>query len=120
MTDRALGLVYPANQYAGEDLPFADNGEILDWMKGYVHEAVQAGILEGYPDNTFRPNQTSTRAEAVVMIQRMLHEMEQGLNPSGITLLPGTGRRLTCYSMRFRFWRSAGPPTRSACRLWIT
>ena len=81
MTDRALGLVYPANQYAGEDLPFADNGEILDWMKGYVHEAVQAGILEGYPDNTFRPNQTSTRAEAVVMIQRMLHEMEQGLNP---------------------------------------
>lgn len=39
MTDRALGLVYPANQYAGEDLPFADNGEILDWMKGYVHEA---------------------------------------------------------------------------------
>lgn len=81
MTDRALGLVYPANQYAGEDLPFADNAEILDWMKGYVHEAVQAGILEGYPDNTFRPNQTSTRAEAVVMIQRMLHEMEQGLNP---------------------------------------
>lgn len=87
MTDRALGLVYPANQYAGEDLPFADNGEILDWMKGYVHEAVQAGILEGYPDNTFRPNQTSTRAEAVVMIQRMLHEMEQGLNPSGITVI---------------------------------
>ena len=42
MTDRALGLVYPANQYAGEDLPFADNAEILDWMKGYVHEAVQA------------------------------------------------------------------------------
>ncbi len=78
MTDRALGLVYPANQYAGEDLPFADNAEILDWMKGYVHEAVQAGILEGYPDNTFRPNQTSTRAEAVVMIQRMLHEMGAG------------------------------------------
>ena len=50
-------------------------------MKGYVHEAVQAGILEGYPDNTFRPNQTSTRAEAVVMIQRMLEEMEEGLNP---------------------------------------
>ncbi len=68
----------PGQPVCGEDLPFADNGEILDWMKGYVHEAVQAGILEGYPDNTFRPNQTSTRAEAVVMIQRMLHEMGRG------------------------------------------
>ena len=82
MTDRALGLVAPANAYAGEELPFADNGDILDWMKGYVSEAVKAGILQGYPDNTFRPNKTSTRAEAVVMVQRMLDEMEQGLDPA--------------------------------------
>ena len=81
MTDRALGLVNPANAYAGEALPFADNGDILDWMKGYVNEAVKAGVLQGYPDNTFRPNKTSTRAEAVVMVQRMLDEMEQGLDP---------------------------------------
>ena len=80
MTDRALGLVYPANQYAGEDLPFADNAEILDWMKGYVNESVKAGVLKGYPDGSFQPNKTSTRAEAVVMIQRMLEEMEEGLN----------------------------------------
>ncbi len=82
MTDRALGLVAPANAYAGEELPFADNGDILDWMKGYVSEAVKAGVLQGYPDNTFRPNKTSTRAEAVVMVQRMLDEMEQGLDPA--------------------------------------
>lgn len=80
MTDRALGLVYPASQYDGEALPFADNADILDWMKGYVSEAVKAGVLSGYPDNTFRPNKTSTRAEAVVMVQRMLDEMEQGLD----------------------------------------
>lgn len=87
MTDRALGLVNPANAYAGEELPFADNEEILDWMKGYVNEAVKAGVLQGYPDNTFRPNKTSTRAEAVVMVQRMLDEMEQGLDPEGITVV---------------------------------
>ena len=81
MTDRALGLVNPANAYNGEALPFADNEEILDWMKGYVNEAVKAGVLQGYPDNTFRPNKTSTRAEAVVMVQRMLDEMEQGVDP---------------------------------------
>ena len=63
------------------ELPFADKEEILDWMKGYVNESVKAGVLKGYPDGSFQPNKTSTRAEAVVMIQRMLEEMEEGLNP---------------------------------------
>ena len=81
MTDRALGLVYPASQPVEGELPFTDKEEILDWMKGYVNESVKAGVLKGYPDGSFQPNKTSTRAEAVVMIQRMLHEMEQGLNP---------------------------------------
>ena len=69
MTDRALGLVYPASQPVEGELPFTDKEEILDWMKGY-------------PDGSFQPNKTSTRAEAVVMIQRMLEEMEEGINPN--------------------------------------
>ena len=81
MTDRALGLVYPASQPVEGELPFTDKEEILDWMKGYVNESVKAGVLKGYPDGSFQPNKTSTRAEAVVMIQRMLEEMEEGLNP---------------------------------------
>ena len=81
MTDRALGLVYPANQPVEGELPFTDKEEILDWMKGYVNESVKAGVLKGNPDGSFQPNKTSTRAEAVVMIQRMLEEMEEGLNP---------------------------------------
>ncbi|MBS6166462.1 MAG: S-layer homology domain-containing protein [Firmicutes bacterium] len=81
MTDRALGLVYPASQPVEGELPFTDKEEILDWMKGYVNESVKAGVLKGYPDGSFQPNKTSTRAEAVVMIQRMLEKMEEGLNP---------------------------------------
>ena len=81
MTDRALGLVYSASQPVEGELPFTDKEEILDWMKGYVNESVKAGVLKGYPDGSFQPNKTSTRAEAVVMIQRMLEEMEEGLNP---------------------------------------
>ena len=50
-------------------------------MKGYVDMASKAGVVQGYPDNSFRPNKASTRAEAVVMVQRMLDEMELGLNP---------------------------------------
>ena len=81
MTDRALGLVYPASQPVEGELPFTDKEELLDWMKGYVNESVKAGVLKGYPDGSFQPNKTSTRAEAVVMIQRMLEKMEEGLNP---------------------------------------
>ena len=81
MTDRALGLVYPVSQPVEGELPFTDKEEILDWMKGYVNESVKAGVLKGYPDGSFQPNKTSTRAEAVVMIQRMLEKMEEGLNP---------------------------------------
>ena len=80
MTDRALGLVYPASQPVEGELPFTDKEEILDWMKGYVNESVKAGVLKGYPDGSFQPNKTSTRAEAVVMIQRMLEEMEEGID----------------------------------------
>ena len=82
MTDRALGLVYPASQPVEGELPFTDKEEILDWMKGYVNESVKAGVLKGVsPTGSFQPNKTSTRAEAVVMIQRMLEKMEEGLNP---------------------------------------
>ncbi|WP_454941817.1 S-layer homology domain-containing protein [Evtepia sp.] len=81
MVTRALGQVIEAKVEEGLDLSFTDNEEILDWMKGYVHMASKAGVVKGYPDGSFQPNKVSTRAEAVVMVQRMLDEMEQGLNP---------------------------------------
>src|SRR5690606_36645338 len=52
-------------------LGFQDTGKI-GVHKGYIAIAVEAGIITGYEDNTFRPNDTATRAEAVVMVQRML------------------------------------------------
>lgn len=39
-----------------------------DWFYGAVSAAVGAGYTKGYPDNTFKPNATITRAEAAVMI----------------------------------------------------
>ena len=82
MADRALGLVFPANHPLTEPLPFTDAADIQDWAKGYVAEAVKAGVIQGYPDGTFGPKKTATRAEAVVMVSRVLEEMEVGLDPS--------------------------------------
>lgn len=88
MADRALGLVYPATHEKTLDLSFTDKSNIQDWMLGYVKQAVDAGILKGYPDGSFGPRKTATRAEAVVMISRVLNEMRKGTSDNeSITLV---------------------------------
>jgi hypothetical protein len=82
MADRALGLVYAAENCLIRPLPFSDKTSIPTWAKGYVSQAVQTGVVSGYPDGTFGPQRTATRAEAVVMIARALTYMEQGISDS--------------------------------------
>lgn len=48
--------------------------------KSQLTAAVSSGIIKGYGDNTFRPSQKATRAEAAVMIKRMLNISSDGLN----------------------------------------
>ena len=75
MADRALGLVYPATHEENIDLSFTDKDTIQDWMRGYIKQATNVGILKGYPDGSFGPKKTATRAEAVVMVSRVVNEM---------------------------------------------
>ncbi len=51
---------------------FADNSSIGTKYKGYVNAAVSLGILTGYPDNTFRPMNNLTRAEASSVIVKVM------------------------------------------------
>jgi len=82
MTVRAQGLARAAIEEKAGDLGFRDQGEIPLWARGYVSQAVQAGILKGYPDGTFRGRQSATRAEAVVMVRRTVASMAEGVDPS--------------------------------------
>ncbi|QAY65384.1 immunoglobulin-like domain-containing protein [Paenibacillus protaetiae] len=59
-------------QGSGEQLSFNDASDIGTWAKDAVSIAVQAGIIGGYEDGTFRPNATINRAEMAVMIARAL------------------------------------------------
>lgn len=50
---------------------FADvNGH---WGAGYIAALVKAGIVDGYEDGSFRPNQTITRAEAAKIVNGALN-----------------------------------------------
>ena len=55
--------------YEGEDL-FSDIAG--HWAQDYINEAANAGIVDGYPDGTFRPQQYITRAEAMTMVNRTI------------------------------------------------
>ena len=55
--------------YEGENLfPDIDG----HWAQDYINEAANAGIVDGYPDGTFRPQQYITRAEAMTMVNRTI------------------------------------------------
>jgi|GEM_PF-2037417 len=55
---------------------FEDDAEIPAWAKGYVRYAEQLGVIEGRSNNRFEPSSTATRAEAVVILVRMLQDKQ--------------------------------------------
>lgn len=59
---RALGLTADAQASSFKDMT-ADN-----WYAGQVNAAVNAGIVSGYSDGTFKPRQTITREEMALMV----------------------------------------------------
>lgn len=73
MIARAMKLSHDANASTG----FADDADIAGWAKGAVEAIRKRGIVSGRGGNNFVPNGTATRAEAVVMLLRMLEAQEQ-------------------------------------------
>jgi len=54
-----------------QDLPFDDADSIPREALPFVSYAVKIGVISGFPDNTFRPHERLTRAQAVVIILRV-------------------------------------------------
>lgn len=48
------------------------------WAEAVIHQAVDSGIVTGYPDGTFKPNDTVTRAEFAVMLVQTLKPQGTG------------------------------------------
>lgn len=47
------------------------------WAEDEIHEAAAYGWIMGYEDNSFRPNQRITRAEAMTLINRVLKRIPE-------------------------------------------
>ncbi len=55
-----------------EEFPFGDDKNIADYAKEAVYTLKTMGIINGVDENNFAPLATATRAEAAVMIYRLL------------------------------------------------
>ncbi|NMA62582.1 MAG: S-layer homology domain-containing protein, partial [Syntrophomonadaceae bacterium] len=51
---------------------FADSSQISTWAQKAVATASENQIINGYPDNTFKPKASATRAEAATVIVKAL------------------------------------------------
>jgi len=67
MLARSLGW-YASLETSGDG--FADAASIPDWADESIAAAVEAGVIQGYEDGTFRPAALITRSEIAVMIAR--------------------------------------------------
>lgn len=76
---RALGLY---QQSLGQGIAFADVSSTGDRTKA-IQIANQYGIITGYPDGSFRPDQLITREEAMAMYQRAMTVAKLTGNDSG-------------------------------------
>ncbi|MBR3560024.1 MAG: S-layer homology domain-containing protein [Oscillospiraceae bacterium] len=57
---------------AGEVTEFRDGRDFSEWGRGYARAAADVGLVTGYSDGSFRPNNNITRGEMAYMLQRAL------------------------------------------------
>ena len=66
----AIAMSFAQQAGGGENI-FSDVSR-EDWFYDCVVGSIQYGWISGYPDGTFRPNNTITRAEVTVIVNHML------------------------------------------------
>ncbi|MEN6326623.1 MAG: GEGP motif-containing diheme protein [Syntrophomonas sp.] len=54
------------------DKQFADSGKFSPYALQAIATAAKAGLISGYPDNTFKPQGETTRAEAAALVAKAL------------------------------------------------
>lgn len=61
---------------------FTDASSIADWSRQAVIAALEARIMIGYPDGSFKPTSKITRAEALVAVYNGLNHEAAGITPA--------------------------------------
>ncbi|UKS25963.1 S-layer homology domain-containing protein [Paenibacillus sp. HWE-109] len=69
----------------GANLTFSDNAKIGAWAQKALAQAVYAGIMKGFDDETIRPDMAITRSEMAVMLARGLGQSVETKTSTGFS-----------------------------------
>lgn len=72
MAEWAIRALNGGKQAEISNTLFIDDNKILTQYKGYIKDAYSDGIIDGFPDKSFRPSETATRAQAAAIIVRAI------------------------------------------------
>ncbi|PZE20149.1 S8 family serine peptidase [Paenibacillus xerothermodurans] len=60
-----------------QEVKFIDEGQIGGWARSSVRLVNGLGLMDGFPDGSFKPVDTATRAQAAAVIQRLMDAIQQ-------------------------------------------
>lgn len=72
MLVRAAGLEAETVGLRQATLPYVDGDQVESWARRYVAVAQRQGLLQGFPDGSFRPGAIITRAEGALIMTRLM------------------------------------------------
>ena len=72
MVYRALEKLGRVEELGAKESVFADHADISEWAQEAVGYMKSAGIISGMGDNMFKPNSNAQRAQAAVIIHRLV------------------------------------------------
>ncbi|WP_246315781.1 S-layer homology domain-containing protein [Paenibacillus foliorum] len=67
-----LMRAYQQNKGTSNAAAFSDGNEIPQWALPFISQAKELGLVQGRENNRFEPNNLATRAEAVIVLMRMI------------------------------------------------
>lgn len=83
---KALKLQDEAKTKMNTKLNFKDANKIPAGSVGYVEEAIEKNLIDGYEDNTFRPERPVTRAELAALLDRTGEQLPDNTSITGASL----------------------------------
>ncbi|MCY9760691.1 S-layer homology domain-containing protein [Paenibacillus alvei] len=66
------------------NLPWKDSKRIATWAQAAVAAVTEQGLMKGYADSSFRPNQGITRAEAITLLDRVFDAYGTWIGAEGV------------------------------------
>ena len=79
---KALKLNAEAKAKMNTTLTFKDAKQIPAGSVGYVESSDRKGLVDGFEDNTFRPNQPVTRAQLAALLDRTGNQLPEDQSAS--------------------------------------